>query len=485
LAKHPAQPLVVIIGAGFSGIGLGIKLKKAGHRNFVILERADGVGGCWRLNTYPGVACDIPSRIYSFSFEQNPNWSRSFSGGEEIRRYLERCANKHGLMAHLRTGKTVVSVHRDGEVWNVRTDDGAVIKADVVVPALGPLSDPKMPEIEGLESFAGGMCHAARWDHSLDLKGKRVGLIGSAASAAQIVPEVAKIASSLTVFMRTPNWVIPRADFPYSPLQKAMMKVPFLMPVVREYMFRRWDLNHAFIQRGNPVGRLLGQRALAGMKSQIPEGPLREALIPNYAPGCKRLIMSSTYLPALQRPNVQPEMAKIDRVMPKGVRTEDGREHEFDILVLATGYKNFDISESIDVVGPGGINLREVWKSRAVTLRTVGVPGFPNMFIMMGPNTGSGHHSATNAIEAQAKYIKDCIITLWKRGLKSMTPKLEPAEAFYELVQERLSHTVLTDNCQAWYKNGEGGKVHSIWPGKAATYTSLLKAPALDEFDLA
>jgi cation diffusion facilitator CzcD-associated flavoprotein CzcO len=388
-------------------------------------------------------------------------------------------------MPHVRTGKTVQSVRRVGDRWSIRTDDGEVVMADVVVPALGPLSDPRLPDIEGLNSFEGGMCHSARWDHSLDLNGKRVGIIGSAASAAQIIPEVAEIASSLTVFMRTPNWVIPRADVPYSRWRKALMKAPFVMRIVREYMWRRWELNHAFIKRGSALGKMLASRALEGMRQQVPEGPLRDVLIPDYAPGCKRIIMSSTYLPALQRQNVHPVTTPIAAVTPAGVRTTDDKDHVLDVLVLATGYKNFNIAEAIDVVGPNDINLRDVWRSRAVTHRTVAVPGFANFFIMMGPNTGSGHHSATLSIETQARYIRKCVIILWKRGIKSMTPKSTPAEAFYDSVQRELGQTVLTDGCQAWYKNGEGGKVHSIWPGTTLAYRRLLKEPALEEFDLA
>ncbi len=480
--KH--SPTVVIIGAGFSGIGLGIELKKAGINSFTILERGDGVGGCWRSNTYPGVACDIPSRLYSFSFAQNPHWSRSFSAGPEIRSYLERCARKYKILDHVVTGRNVTAIRHDGADWSVLTDDGQEIRADIVVPALGPLSDPRMPDIVGLDTFKGRMCHSARWDHDLDLHGKRVGIIGSAASAAQIIPEVAKIAASLTVFMRTPNWVIPRADFTYSPLRKALMRLPFAMRAIRHLMFMRWEANHEFIKKGSALGKMLAQRALKGMHYQIPDGPLREVLIPTYAPGCKRIIMSSTYLPALQRPNVEPVTTPIAAITPEGVRTTDGRSFDFDSLILATGYKNFNIAEVIDVVGPNGLRLGDVWRSRAVTHRTVAVPGFPNLFIMMGPNTGSGHHSATLSIEAQAKYIRQCIVLMAKRNIKAMIPKVEPADSFYEITQKKLGTTVLTDSCNAWYKNGEGGKVHSIWPGTTREYRELLKTPALDEFDL-
>jgi cation diffusion facilitator CzcD-associated flavoprotein CzcO len=485
MIKIAPSPRIVIVGAGFSGIGLGIELKKAGIDSFTILERGDGIGGCWRANTYPGVACDIPSRLYSYSFAPNPDWSRSFSPGPEIRGYIERCARRYGVTPHVRANVSVSAIRREGDQWVIETADGERITADVVVPALGPLSDPKYPEIEGIETFKGALFHSARWDHSQPLEGKTVGVIGSAASAAQIIPEVAKVAQSLTVFMRTPNWVIPRNDFGYSPLQKAMVKyAPFLLRAINYALFLQWEKNYAFLEKGSARGMQLGRITRRGMEAQVPDAEMRQVLIPTYAPGCKRIIMSSSYLPALQRDNVKPVTAPIAAITERGVRTEDGVEHVFDTLVLATGYKNFDISEVIDVVGPGGMNLRDVWRRRAVTHRTVAVPGFPNFFVMMGPNTGLGHNTVTSMIEAQARYIRKCIQTLRRRGLAVMTPKAEPAEAFYDDVQAQLGKTVLSDDCNAWYKNGEDGKVHSIWPGTTRAYQKMLQSPALEEFDL-
>jgi cation diffusion facilitator CzcD-associated flavoprotein CzcO len=480
-----AKPRIVIIGAGFSGIGLGIELRKAGVDGFTILERGDGIGGCWRANTYPGVACDIPSRLYSFSFAPNPDWSRSFSPGHEIRDYIARCAQRFGVTPHVRPNVTVTAIRREDEQWVIETQAGERINADVVVAALGPLSDPKYPEIKGIETFQGAMFHSARWDHTSPLEGRDVGIIGSAASAAQIIPEVATVAASLTVFMRTPNWVIPRNDFAYSPLQKALVKsAPFLLRAINHSLFLQWEKNYAFIQKGSLRGKQLGRMTRRGMEAQVPEGPMREVLIPTYAPGCKRIIMSSRYLPALQRDNVKPITAPIASITKKGVRTTDGVEHVFDTLVLATGYKNFDISQSIDIVGPGGLNLRDVWRSRAVTHRTVAIPRFPNFFVMMGPNTGLGHNTVTTMIEAQARYIRKCIQTMRRRRLIRMTPKVEPAEAFYDAVQAQIGETVLSEDCNAWYKNGVDGKVHSIWPGTTRAYQKLLQTPAVDEFDL-
>jgi cation diffusion facilitator CzcD-associated flavoprotein CzcO len=362
MAKSALWPRIVIIGAGFSGIGLGIELKKAGIDSFTVLERGDGVGGCWRANTYPGVACDIPSRLYSYSFAPNPDWSRSFSPGHEIRAYIERCADTYGVTPHVRTGITVSAIRRDAEQWVIETNTGERFTADVVVPALGPLSDPKYPQIEGIDTFKGATFHSARWDHSQTLEGKKVGIIGSAASAAQIIPEAARVAESLTVFMRTPNWVIPRNDFPYSRLQKALVKyTPFVLRAINYALFLQWEKNYSFLQRGSARGKQLGKLTRRGMEAQVPEGSLRKVLIPTYAPGCKRIIMSSSYLPALQRDNVDSVTAPIAAITEEGIRTVDGVEHVFDILVLATGYKNFDISEAMDVTGPNGVNLRDVW----------------------------------------------------------------------------------------------------------------------------
>ncbi len=255
----------------------------------------------------------------------------------------------------------------------IETESGERITADVVVPALGPLSDPKYPQIDGIETFKGAMFHSARWDHSQSLDGRKIGIIGSAASAAQIIPEVARVAESLTVFMRTPNWVIPRNDFPYSRAQKALVKyAPFLLRAIHYALFLQWEKNYSFPQKGSARGKQLGKLARLGMEAQVPEGRMREVLMPTYSPGCKRIIMSSSYLPALQRKNVKPVATPIAAITEKGVRTVDGVEHAFDTLVLATGYKNFEISDGIYVVGPRGVNLRDVWKSRAVTHRTTG-----------------------------------------------------------------------------------------------------------------
>jgi cation diffusion facilitator CzcD-associated flavoprotein CzcO len=478
------KPTVIIIGAGFSGIGLAIELKRAGLDQLIVLERGDGIGGCWRGNTYPGIACDVPSRLYCYSFAPY-DWSRSFSAGDEIRGYLERCAHKYGVDRYVRTGQDVSVIRREGDKWIVETKAGERYFADVVVPALGPLSDPKMPEIEGLESFEGAMFHSARWNHDVDLKGKRVGVIGSAASAAQIVPEVAKVAGHLSVFLRTPNWVIPRDDFAYSPRQRALVRrFPFLLTLINRWLFARWEANHAYLRKNSRLGKALGKQMLRSMLAQVPKGPMRDVLIPDYAPGCKRIIMSSTYLPALQLPNVEPVTAPIKRITPAGVRTRDGKEHVFDVIALATGYKSFDISQSMDVIGPGDIHLKDVWRERSVTHRTVAVSGFPNLFIMMGPHTGLGHNTVTAMIEAQARYIARCVKLLWKKGASAMTPKRAPAEAFYDDVLNRLNGTVLNDGCNAWYKNGPGGKVQSIWPGTVRNYRKLLRKPAVDEFEI-
>lgn len=478
------KPSVIIVGAGFSGIGLAIELKRAGIDDLVILERGDGVGGCWRGNTYPGIACDIPSRLYCYSYEPN-DWSRSFSPGGEIRSYLERCAHKYGIDQHLRTGQNVKVIRWEGDRWAVETKAGERYEAEIVVPALGPLSDPKMPDIEGLEDFQGAMFHSARWDHDVDLTGKRVAVVGSAASAAQIIPEVAKLASRLTVFLRTPNWVVQRNDFAFSPRQRALVRrFPFLLTLINRMLFLRWEANHSYLRKGSKLGKMLGNIMLKGMHQQVPAGPMRDVLVPDYAPGCKRIIMSSTYLPALQLPNVVPVTAGIERVTPTGIRTRDGQDHAFDVIALATGYKSFDISQSLDVIGPGGVQLRDVWHERSLTHRTVAVPGFPNLFIMMGPHTGLGHNTVTAMIETQARYVAQCVKLLWQRGASTMTPKLEPAEAFYEGVLSRLDDTVLNDGCNAWYKNGPGGKVQSIWPGTVRDYRKLLKAPAVDEFEI-
>ncbi|MBL8151697.1 MAG: NAD(P)/FAD-dependent oxidoreductase [Blastocatellia bacterium] len=479
-----AKPQIAILGAGFSGIGVAIELKKAGIDSFTIYEKGDGVGGCWRYTTYPGVACDVPSHLYCFSYEPNPNWSRVYSPGHEIRAYIEACAEKYDLMRHLQPNVEIATIKFIDKKWQMRDKKGNLYVADIVIPALGPLHTPKYPDIKGISDFAGVSFHSARWNHSHDLQGKRVAVIGNGSSGVQIIPEVAKVADHVTVFSRTPGWVMPRRDRAYTEEEKSRFRrFPILMRFLYELLFWDWESRYGYLKKNSWRNSYYSKKILSYMQASIKSPEIRDAIIPDYSLGCKRLIVSSDYLPALQRPNVTLVTQSIDHVCQDGAVTNDSVKHNFDTLILATGYKAFDISKVIDIVGPEGVELKKVWGTRYVTHRTTAIPGFPNLFIMLGPNTGLGYSSMTVVIEAQAKYIARCIEELIRSGANIMMPRQEPAEKLYRYIQDSLGKTVLSESCRAWYKD-ENGKVHSIWPNRTLEYRRLLKKPKLDEFEL-
>lgn len=478
------SPRIAILGAGFSGLAVGIELKKAGIDTFTIYEKGDGVGGCWRYTTYPGVACDVVSHFYCYSFEPNPNWSRVYSPGDEIRAYLESCAEKYDLTRHLRPNTEVRAIRFEGGCWRITDAAGNTYEADFVVPALGPLHTPHYPEIEGLDTFAGVKFHSARWNHEHDLRGRRVAVIGMGSSGVQIIPEVAKLAEHLTVFCRTPTWVMPRRDRAYTEREKERFRrFPITMKILYRVLYWVWESKYSYLKKGSWRNAHYSKKLLQYMRAVVRDPELLKAVLPDHTLGCKRLVVSSDYLPALQRPNVTLVTARIERVYEHGAVTADGRKHEFDTLIMATGYKNFDISKVIDVVGPGGLELKKEWGGRYVTHRTTAVPGFPNLFLMLGPNTGLGYSSMTVVIEAQAKYIARCVREFMETGASLMTPRREPAERLYRYIQECVNKTVLSEGCRAWYKDANG-KIHSLWPNRTTEYRRLLKKPNLKEFDL-
>lgn len=477
---------VVIIGAGFSGIGLAIELTKGGVEDFIILERGEGIGGCWLSNTYPGVACDVPSHLYSFSYEPNPRWSRSYSEGAEIRRYLQECADKYGVTPRVRFNERVTAIRREGDLWAVEIAGRPPVWARAVVPALGPLSHPMWPDIQGLSRFSGALFHSGEWDHSVSLDGKRVGVIGSASSAAQIVPAIVGDAAHLGVFMRTPNWVVPRSDHRYSDLQQRVLtRFPAVAKLLHQGLFWRWEMNYSHMLQGSRLSGLLSRYALRHMRNQVRDPKLRQVLIPDFAYGCKRTVVSNSFLRTLQSPKVSLVTEPIDHVDTTGIRTADGSHHAYDVLVLATGYRSFDVSACIDVTGPGGVKLADLWAERAVTYRTVAVPGLPNFFMMMGPSTGLGHNTVTAMIETQARYIRKCLQFIHSGTVNTLTPKAAPAQQFYADTQIAIGKTVLNAGCNAWYQNGKSGAVESIWPDSVISYRRLLARPAFADFDVA
>lgn len=477
------QPSIAILGAGFSGMGMAIALKQRGFDNFTIYEKAGDVGGTWRENVYPGVACDVPSHLYSFSFEPNPGWSQRFSPGSEIWAYMQACARKYGLYEKTRFGRKVTRIAHDGVRWTIEFAEGAPVSADIVVSGLGGLHEPHFPETEGLDRFAGPAFHTAQWRNDVDLAGKKVAVIGSAASAVQAIPEIAPQVAHLDVYQRTPNWVMPRMSYAYPGWAKRLFgAVPPLARLYRGWYFTMMEARHrAFHKNDNWMKRLVRRQFAKHMEAQVSDPELRRKLTPSYPVGCKRILISDDYLPAIQRENVDLVTEPIERIEESGVRTKDGRLREADVLVIATGFRPFNLLDSIDVVGPGGRTLREAWSPGVAAHRTVAAPGFPNFFLLLGPNSGLGHNSVVLMIEAQVNYLIQLIVELQTRNARLVEPKREAASAYDERLQRDLSERVWAAGCGAWYVD-ERGRNYTLYPHNVRAFLREMRRPNFDEF---
>jgi cation diffusion facilitator CzcD-associated flavoprotein CzcO len=475
----------VIVGAGFSGLCAGIELRRAGIHSFVILEKADGVGGTWRDNTYPGAACDVPSHVYSYSFEPNPTWSRAYGGQREILAYLERCATKYELRPHLRLGHRVTGASYDEAkgTWTVETDRGATFTARTLILGNGALHVPAIPELPGLASFAGTTFHSARWDHAHALAGRRVGVIGTGASAIQFVPQIAPEAGHLALFQRTPAWIVPKLDRELSSTEQwAFAHVPGSQWLRRTGLYwgfeARW-LAFRFKQL-NRLGETMARRHLA---RQVPDPALRAKLTPDYRLGCKRILLSNDFYPALQRPNVDVVTAGIERVEPAGIRTKDGALHELDTIIFGTGFRVTDYVSTMAIRGRGGVDLNDTWRAHVHNYLGITVSGFPNMFLLMGPNTGLGHNSMVFMIEAQVHYAVQAIKAMRARRATSIEVRPEVERAFHAEMTRRFQGTVWTSGCNSWYQAPDGDVL--LWPSLTVSYWLRTRTVRLDHYALA
>jgi cation diffusion facilitator CzcD-associated flavoprotein CzcO len=457
---------IAIIGAGFAGLGMAIKLRQEGIEDFVVLERAEDVGGTWRDNTYPGCGCDVPSHLYSFSFAPNPNWSRTFSRQAEIWEYLRAVACRYRVEPHIRYRHEVTSAHWDSELerWELQTSAGP-LTADILVAGPGPLSHPKLPNIPGIESFAGEMFHSAHWNHAYPLEGKRVGVVGTGASAIQFVPEIQPKVSHLALFQRTPPWVVPSRDRPVSRLERAVYRaLPAAQLAMRAAIY--WARELFVIGFMHPRAESPGERmARKHLESQVPDPQLRAKLTPDYRMGCKRVLISNDYYPALQRPNVELVTNSIREITPTGVLTADGRSHELDAIVLGTGFHTTDMPIAEWVHGPDGRTLADVWKGSPQAYLGASVAGFPNLFLLVGPNTGLGHNSIVFMIESQLNHVIGCLRFMRRHGLHTFEVRGEVQQRFNERIQRRLQGTVWNSGgCASWYIDANGNNT-TIWPG--------------------
>jgi cation diffusion facilitator CzcD-associated flavoprotein CzcO len=475
---------VAIIGAGFAGIGAAIRLKDRGITDFVVYERDTRVGGTWRDNTYPGAACDIPSRLYSYSFAPNPDWSHTYSGSAEILRYIEGMVDRAGIEPHIRFEHTVTGVVYDkaaGE-WTVSIAGRDPVRARAVIVASGPLANVSLPDIPGIETYEGKKIHSARWDHEYDFAGKKVAVVGTGASGVQIVPELVKIADSVKVFQRTAGWVLPRYNSTTADWLKDIYKT---VPLAEKLMRSAWFWGHESVALGvvwdTPFTRLVEAVSRANLRAQVKDPWLRRQLTPDFSAGCKRLLMTSDYYPALQADNCKLITWPIARLSPKGIRTVEGIEHRFDAIVFATG---FDVSKTgtpFPITGVDGRVLAAEWSRGAYAYRSVAVSGYPNLYFTFGPNSGPGHSSALVYMEAQIDYITEAIGKLLQFGWKALDVRPEVQARYNEQIQRRLQSTTWNSGCQSWYLTEDGFNA-TMFPGFATQYVNQLKALDLRDY---
>lgn len=463
---------IVIVGTGFAGLGMAIRLKQAGIHDFVVLERADEVGGTWRDNHYPGAACDIESHLYSFSFEPNPRWSRQYAPQKEILDYLIHCADKYQIRPHIRFRSTVQSARYDEQSaqWEVQVSDGTTMVCRSLITACGGLSKPATPDIAGLDSYTGKMFHSARWDHSYPLSGKRVAVIGTGASAIQIVPSIASQVGHLSVFQRTPPWIMPKRDHAISEARRdRFASHPILQKLARSYIYLTHELSGLGFVVEPKILQLLSRLVLRFLARSISDPQLREKLTPHYTMGCKRILISNDYYPALRRKNVEVITTPIDRITETGIRVKDGQQHDFDAIILATGFDAADIVCPFPIQGRGGIELSAAWQEGAEAYLGTTVSGFPNAFLIVGPNTGLGHNSMIYMIESQIAYILSALKQMQTQGIASVEVRSDVQARFNQEIHKRLAKTVWSTGCASWYR-AKNGKNTTLWPGFTLEY---------------
>ena len=461
----------IVMGAGMAGILSAIRLKQAGY-DFAVYEKADRPGGTWRENTYPGCACDIRSHLYSYSFEPKADWSREFAPQPEILGYIEHCVDKYGLGPHIRFGAEVTGAEYDepSASWTVSTSGGGLVRGRALVAGLGPLHVPSIPELPGLERFEGTMFHSARWDHGYDVAGQRVAVIGTGASAIQFVPQIAPRVAHLTVFQRTAPWILPRPDRAFTDRQKRrFQRVPGARLAYRNLIY--W-LQESFVlgfEHPNLIkaAESLGRRHLA---RQVDDPELRRKLTPGYTLGCKRTLVSSDYYPVFNRPHVDLETSGVAGIRARSILTGDGREIGADAIILGTGFHVTDAMAGLSITGRGGLKLRDAWRDGMSAHLGTMVAGFPNLFFLIGPNTGLGHNSMIFMIEAQARYILSCLRLAARSGARAIEVTPEAQDRFNAWVQEKSGGSVwLKGGCRSWYLDA-GGVNRALWPASTLTF---------------
>jgi len=468
-----ADPAIVIVGSGFAGLCMAIQLKLAGFDRFVILEKDADLGGTWRDNHYPGCACDVPSHMYSYSFELNPDWSAMFAPQQEIWAYLRRCAESYGVTRHIRYGRAVARMEWDDAArrWSVVTADGEMYRPRAVVSGVGALHVPSIPDIPGAEEFAGRAFHSAEWDSSARLAGQRVAVIGTGASAVQFIPQVARQAAQVNVFQRTPPWIHPRPNFPIPPAARATFAAaPLTMRAFRDGIYWLLELRALGFAVHPRLMAPLQRMAERHIERQISDPALRAKVTPDYTIGCKRILLSSDYYPALTRPNVSVVTEPIDRITPAGVTCSGGGSYDADVIIYGTGFRTVEVLTELDVAGRDGVKLQDAWRDGVEAYQGTTVPGFPNFFLLLGPNTGLGHNSVIFMIESQVQHVLSCLRRLAREHAEVIEVRPAASRRFNDGIQRRLRRAVWSaGGCSSWYLDADGVN-RALWPGFSFEY---------------
>lgn len=474
-----------IIGAGFAGLGAAIKLKESTNHSIIIFERASDVGGTWRDNTYPGCGCDVPSHLYSFSFEMNPSWSRSFSKQPEILNYIRHCSRKYKIEEHIQYNTEIKHLFFDENqgYWILTDQRGNSISARVVIAALGPLNVPIFPKINGRENFKGVNFHSSEWDHDFDLKGKKVAVIGTGASAIQIVPAIADQVAQLTVFQRTPPWIMPKKDKQFSSTTKNIFqRLPSLHKLFREMIYWLMEVRGRGFFGNTIILKIATWVANMHIKNSISDPVLREKVTPKYQMGCKRVLPSNDFYPALQKPNVELVTETIDQITNTGVIGKAGRQWDFDAIVYATGFDSAEYKgRDMTIIGRNGRNLFKEWnKTGPEAYYGIAASGFPGLMFILGPNSGLGHNSVIHIMESQINFILDYIKKLTNDTFLDL--KADIQDEYNHCLQEKLQNTVWSSGCNSWYRTAEG-KNTTLWYGPTYIFRKLTKEINLKDFE--
>jgi cation diffusion facilitator CzcD-associated flavoprotein CzcO len=479
---------VLIVGGGFAGICMGINLLEAGMKSFLIIEKSEDLGGTWWDNRYPGCACDIPSHLYSFSFAPSTEWTRMYPGQQEIHAYLKRCVEHYGLAPYMRLNTRFCQAAWDESqgTWNTSTADGMQIRARVLVSGMGALHVPHYPEIKGLDRFQGPAFHSATWDHTVNLDGKDVAVIGTGASAIQFVPQIASRVGKLSLFQRTPPWIVPRMDFAFSEKWKRRFRtIPLTRWALRQFIFWRQEFRVLGFLGNESIRKKAEAIALRHMARRIKDPNLRAALTPNYQLGCKRVLVSDDYYPTFNRPNVELVTEGISEIREHSIVTRNGFERPIDVLIYGTGFRATEPLIGCRVVGKGGIEIHDAWKNRMSAYLGITVTGFPNFFMLLGPNTGLGHNSVVLMIEAQVRYAMKCLKLMQRKKQRVLEVRPEVQKSFVEEIYRRMAGTVWqSGGCKSWYQDQSTGEITTLWPGSVVSYLNRTRSVSASDYEL-